>query len=56
MKLQHISITTQGTPGFQTLTQSEERNFFLSLLKRVLELYRLQREGRDSPGDNQNGI
>lgn len=48
MKQQEITITTHGEPSIETLTESEARAFYATLLARVLELYRQKRLKHES--------
>ncbi len=41
-----LQVVTFGTPDVESLTKEEQKNFYITLLARVLELYKqkLQKE------------
>ncbi len=47
MKHENVTITKCGSAEIKALGNEEQREFYLTLLARILELHRQQKEGAD---------
>ncbi len=47
--MEQKTIITNGEPNLENLSKEEERNFYLTLLARVIEYYREKREAEEQP-------
>ena len=47
MKEREVKIITHGSIDIEQMSEAEQRAFYATLLARVLELYRKQKEGAE---------
>ena len=54
MKKRNYEITTIGTPSVENLSETEARNFYLSMLARILEKHIDSKKEREEQNENKN--